>query len=38
VVPLGLGRRLGIDRDEDGFGDRTEVEAGTSPTNALSHP
>jgi YVTN family beta-propeller protein len=38
VVPLGLGRRLGIDRDGDGFGDTTEVEAGSNPADQLSTP
>lgn len=38
VVPAGLGVRLGIDRDEDGFGDRTELDAGSSPTAQTSTP
>jgi YVTN family beta-propeller protein len=38
VVPLGLGVRLGIDRDEDGFGDRSEVDAGSDPTSLASTP
>jgi hypothetical protein len=38
VVPLGLGIRLGIDRDEDGFGDRTEIDAGSDPTSQASTP
>jgi hypothetical protein len=37
-VPVGLGTRLGRDRDEDGFGDRTEIEAGSSPVNQGSSP
>ncbi|MCC7137532.1 MAG: hypothetical protein IT460_03785, partial [Planctomycetes bacterium] len=38
AVPRGVGVRLGRDRDEDGFGDRTELDAGKSPTSALDHP
>ncbi|MDF1700981.1 MAG: hypothetical protein P1V36_07475 [Planctomycetota bacterium] len=38
VVPVGTGTRLGIDRDEDGFGDATERDAGSSPTSQLSTP
>jgi len=38
VVPLGLGVRLGIDRDEDGFGDRTELDLGADPTNQADTP
>jgi hypothetical protein len=38
AVPLGLGTRLGVDRDEDGFGDRTEELAGSDPTDPLSRP
>ena len=38
LVPRGLGKRLGIDRDEDGFGDRTESLAGTDPNDAGSNP
>ncbi len=33
VVPPGMGTRLGIDRDEDGFFDELERTSGTSPTN-----
>lgn len=33
VVPLGLGVRLGIDRDEDGFADRSELDLGSDPTD-----
>ena len=36
VVPRGCGRRIGVDRDEDGFFDRTELEFGSDPTNPLS--
>ena len=38
AVPLGLGVRLGRDRDEDGFGDRTERDAGHDPANQLDRP
>jgi len=38
AVPRGVGVRLGRDRDGDGFGDRTELDAGKSPTDALDHP
>jgi hypothetical protein len=38
LVPLGIGVRLGIDRDEDGFADRTEIDAGSSPTDAGDTP
>ena len=38
AVPLGLGFRLGRDRDGDGFGDRTELDAGRSPTDPRDTP
>ncbi len=38
AVPAGLGTRLGIDRDEDGFGDATERDAGSDPTLQASTP
>jgi hypothetical protein len=38
VVPAGLGVRLGIDRDEDGFGDKTEEDAGSDPLLQASTP
>lgn len=38
LVPRGLGQRLGVDRDEDGFGDRTESLFGTDPADAASNP
>ena len=38
VVPLGTGRRLGIDRDGDRFGDRTESDQGTDATSAADFP
>jgi hypothetical protein len=30
--------RIGIDRDEDGVGDRTEIMAGSNPADAASRP
>jgi len=33
LVPAGNGRRLGIDRDEDGLLDGTELEAGSDPAH-----
>lgn len=36
LVPLGMGVRLGIDRDEDGYMDRTEIEFGSDPDDAES--
>ncbi len=38
LVPRGTGRRLGIDRDEDGFGDQTERDAGTDPADPADFP
>ena len=37
-VPPGSGRRIGIDRDEDGFSDRDELDAGSDPANPASVP
>jgi hypothetical protein len=37
-VPPGSGRRIGVDRDEDGHLDRDELDAGSDPTNAASVP
>jgi hypothetical protein len=37
-VPPGEGIRVGIDRDLDGCPDRTELDDGTDPANALSVP
>jgi len=37
-VPLGSGPRMAIDRDEDGFLDRDELDAGTDPADAASMP
>jgi DNA-binding beta-propeller fold protein YncE len=36
VVPRGSGQRIGIDRDEDGYFDRDELDFGSDPTNPLS--
>ncbi|GMU44723.1 MAG: hypothetical protein AMXMBFR25_27090 [Lysobacterales bacterium] len=36
IVPRGLGRRLGIDRDGDGIGDALEVQQGSNPADAAS--
>ncbi len=36
VVPRGSGVRLGVDRDEDGYFDLSEVEFGSDPGNPLS--
>lgn len=38
VVPRGSGPRIGVDRDEDGYGDRTEVLGGGNPGNPLVTP
>jgi hypothetical protein len=37
-VPPGSGIRIGIDRDGDGFPDRTELDAGSDPANPASVP
>jgi DNA-binding beta-propeller fold protein YncE len=37
-VPPGSGDRIGIDRDEDDFFDRDELDAGTDPANPESYP
>jgi DNA-binding beta-propeller fold protein YncE len=37
-VPPASGQRIGIDRDEDGFFDRTELDAGSDPANPASVP
>jgi hypothetical protein len=37
-VPAGCGVRMGIDRDADGFPDRTEIDAGTDPLDPESRP
>ena len=38
LVPRDSGRRIGIDRDEDGYFDVTEVEFGSDPADPLQHP
>jgi YVTN family beta-propeller protein len=38
IVPQGSQTRLGVDRDLDGFFDRTELDAGSDPANAASVP
>jgi len=38
AVPSGSGTRIGIDRDEDGFFDRTELDAGSDPADPASVP
>lgn len=37
-VPPGSGRRVALDRDEDGHLDRDELDAGSDPADALSVP
>ncbi len=36
VVPRGSGKRIGVDRDEDGYLDRDELDFGSDPANSLS--
>jgi DNA-binding beta-propeller fold protein YncE len=36
VVPRGTGKRIGIDRDADGYLDRDELDFGSDPANPLS--
>jgi DNA-binding beta-propeller fold protein YncE len=38
LVPGGSGRRIGIDRDQDGFLDGNELESGSNPASASSVP
>ena len=38
LVPAGMARRLGVDRDGDGALDGDELAAGTDPANARSYP
>jgi len=38
VVPEGMGRRLGLDRDRDGFFDRDELDFQSDPSDAGSIP
>ena len=37
-VPPGSGERMGVDRDEDGFFDRDEIDAGSDPADPLAIP
>ena len=37
-VPPGTGTRIGVDRDEDGFFDRDELDAGSDPADPVEHP
>jgi hypothetical protein len=37
-VPPGSGLRIGIDRDDDGFFDRDELDGGSDPADPLSTP
>jgi DNA-binding beta-propeller fold protein YncE len=37
-VPPGSGTRLGVDRDEDGYFDRSEIDAGSDPADPASTP
>ena len=37
-MPPGSGTRIGVDRDEDGFLDRNELDAGTDPADPDSFP
>ena len=37
-APPGTGLRMGIDRDEDGFYDRDELDAGSDPADPLAIP
>src|SRR5262249_5135486 len=37
-APFGSGVRMGVDRDEDGYLDRDELDAGSDPANPLSIP
>ncbi len=37
-VPPGSGSRIGVDRDEDGFFDRDEIDAGSDPADPGSTP
>ena len=37
-MPPGSGARIGIDRDDDGFLDRDELDAGSDPEDETSLP
>jgi hypothetical protein len=38
AVPPGSGRRIGVDRDDDGAFDHDEIDLGTDPADPLSFP
>ncbi len=38
LVPAGSESRIGVDRDEDGFFDRDELDAGSNPADPASTP
>ncbi|MCH7799889.1 MAG: hypothetical protein IID28_15835, partial [Planctomycetes bacterium] len=38
LVPAGSEQRIGVDRDEDGFFDRDELDAGSNPADPASTP
>jgi YVTN family beta-propeller protein len=38
AVPPGSGVRIGVDRDEDGYFDRDELDAGSDPADPASNP
>ncbi|MBI3786118.1 MAG: hypothetical protein HY270_22250 [Deltaproteobacteria bacterium] len=38
AVPPGNGPRIGVDRDEDGYYDQTEIDYGSDPANPASTP
>ncbi|MHC4220075.1 MAG: hypothetical protein ACYSU7_16645, partial [Planctomycetota bacterium] len=38
IVPDGTALRIGVDRDEDGFFDRDEIDAGSDPADPASTP
>jgi len=38
AVPVGSAVRIGVDRDQDGFFDRDELDAGTDPADPGSTP
>ena len=37
VVPRGTGRRIGVDRDDDGYFDLSELDVGDDPLDPASH-
>jgi hypothetical protein len=38
AVPAGSQERIGVDRDQDGFYDRDEIDAGSDPADPISTP